>query len=275
MTYTTVMASLILGRPNTQVLDATVRIAAKFDAGVIGLAACRPIQTVCHDYAVPAALFDEDRREIARHMEAGEREFRRAVAALAGRTEWRAHTTILPLAEHLSRQARNADLVVISTEPGDGECDATRRPDVCDVVMSAGRPVLLVPDGAATKGWDRVVVAWKDTREARRAIVDALPLLKAAAKTTIVAIADDEELPETRSSVAEVVSWLGHHGIATESRVTSPSGANASDLDAIARELEADLVVAGAYGYIRQGRWVLGGITSQLFGGSRCAIVAH
>ena len=143
----TLMVNLIFGRPNTHVLDAAVRTAAKFDAGVIGFAACRPIQTICHDFAVPAVLFDEDRKEIARHVEAGELEFCHAVAQLKGRTEWRPHTTIFPLAEYLSRQARNADLIVVGTEPGDGQCDETRRPDICDFVMSVGRPVLLVPAG--------------------------------------------------------------------------------------------------------------------------------
>jgi nucleotide-binding universal stress UspA family protein len=271
----TLMVNLVLGRPNGHVLDAAVRIAAKFDAGVIGFAACRPIQTVCYDYAVPAVLFDEDRKEMARHVKAGELEFRHAVAQLKGWTEWRSHTTVFPLAEYLSRQARNADLVVVSTESGDGQCDATRRPDICDFVMSVGRPVLLVPAAAAMSGLDRVVVAWKDTREARRAIVDALPFLKAATKTTIVEIAEDEELSEARSGVAEVVSWLGHHGIRADAKVTLPSRANATQLDAIADELEADLIVAGAYGYARHGQWILGGITTQLLGGDRCAIVAH
>ncbi len=141
----TLMVNLILGRPNAHVLDAAIRIAAKFDAGVIGFAASRPIQTVCHDFAVPAVLFDEDRKEIERHVKAGELEFRHAVAHLKGQIEWRAHTTVVPLAEYLSRQARNADLVVVGTEPCDGQCDATRRPDLCDFVMSVGRPVLVVP----------------------------------------------------------------------------------------------------------------------------------
>ena len=206
-------------------------------------------------------------------VKAGELEFRHAVAKLKGCTDWRAHTTILPLAEYLSRQARNADLVLVGTEHG--QCDTTRRPDLCDFVMSVGRPVLLVPAGAAMNGLDSVVVAWKDTREARRAIVDALPFLKAATKTTIVEIADDEELPEARSAVAEVVSWLGHHGVKADAKVTLPSRANASQLEAIACELEADLVVAGAYGYTRQGQWVLGGVTTQLLAGDRCALVAH
>jgi nucleotide-binding universal stress UspA family protein len=271
----TLMVNVCLGRPNTRVLDATVRVAAKFDAGIIGVAACRPIHTVCRDFAVPAVLFDEDRKEIERHVEAGELEFRHAVAQLKGRIEWRARTTVVPLAEHLARQARNADLVVVGTEPGDGQCDTTRQPDICDFVMSAGRPVLLVPAAAPMNGLDRVVVAWKDTREARRAIVDALPFLKAAARTTIVELAEDEELPEARSGVAEVVSWLGHHGITADAKVTLPSRANATQLDAIAGELEADLIVAGAYGYVRQGQWILGGVTTQLLAGDRCAIVAH
>jgi nucleotide-binding universal stress UspA family protein len=53
------------------------------------------------------------------------------------------------------------------------------------------------------------------------------------------------------------------------------SEANAPQLAAIARELKADLIVAGAYGYSRQGQWTLGGITAELLGGERCAVVSH
>lgn len=275
MTYTTLMVNLVLGQSNAHLLDATIRIAAKFDAGVIGLAACRPIQTVCRDYTVPAVVFEEDRKEIARHAKAGELEFRRAVADLKGPIEWRTHTTIFPLADHLSHQARSADLIVVGTEPGDRQCDETRQPDICDFVMRVGRPVMLVPARATMNGFDHVLVAWKDAREAQRAIVDALPLLKASTKATVVEIADDEVLADARSSVAEVISWLGRHGVRADAKVAMSNRANASQLDAIASELGADLIVAGAYGYSRQGQWVLGGVTSELLAGDRCAIVAH
>ena len=94
-----------------------------------------------------------------------------------------------------------------------------------------------------------------------------MPFLKAATKATVVEIADNEELPAARSSVAEVVSWLGHHGVRADAKVVMPSRANAPQFDAIARKLEADVIVAGAYGYSRQGQWVLGGVTSELLAG--------
>jgi hypothetical protein len=68
---------------------------------------------------------------------------------------------------------------------------------------------------------------------------------------------------------------LAHHGIAAAAKAVPSTTANAPQLDAIADELETDLIVAGAYGYSRQHKWVLGGITSGMLAGDRCALVAH
>ena len=63
--------------------------------------------------------------------------------------------------------------------------------------------------------------------------------------------------------VAEVVSWLGHHGVTADAKAAMPSRANAPQLDAIARELKADVIVAGAYGYSRQGRGCWGALPAS------------
>lgn len=276
MTCATVMVNLTLASPNKHVLEIAASAAAKLGSGVIGLACCRPIQVICRDLAVPASLFEEDRRQIARQSEAAELEFRAAMASLEGRTEWRVRTTILPLAEYVAGEARGADLIVVGTDGGESPPDATRQVDIRDLVLRAGRPVLLVPSRARVSRFERVLVAWKDTREAQRAIADALPFLAVASNVTIVEIAAEQELADTQHRLAEVVAWLGHHGVKAKSRVVAPSKANASQLDAAADEMNADLIVAGAYGYSRQSAWVLGGVTSQLLaGGRRCALVAH
>ena len=275
MTYATLLVNLILGRPNARLLETAGSLADRFSAGVIGLGACRPIHAICHDYSVPAVLFEEDRKQIARQAQAAEAEFRAAMTRTRRPVEWRGRTSTLPLAERLAHEARAADLLVVGIGKMEAAPDATREPDICDLVMQIGRPVLLVPVAAPASSFERVVVAWKDTREAQRAIVDSLPFLGKASKVTVVEIAAEESRAEARSRLTEIVTWLARHGVVAEAKAVASTMANAPQLDAIADELGADLIVAGAYGYSRQGKWALGGITSGLLAGDRCALVAH
>ena len=72
MTLTTLMVGLQAGRSNRAVLAAAADLAERFGSGVIGVAACRPIEVACFDYSVPAKLFDEDRKQAARDLQAAE-----------------------------------------------------------------------------------------------------------------------------------------------------------------------------------------------------------
>jgi nucleotide-binding universal stress UspA family protein len=93
---------------------------------------------------------------------------------------------------------------------------------------------------------------------------------------TIAAIAAQEELAEVRTQVAEVVGWLKHHGIDARPFAAAARSSHANDLSAVADELGADLIVAGAYGHSRQREWVLGGVTSDLLlRAERCSLVSH
>jgi len=274
MSYRTLMATPIAGRTNAHMLEATAAIAGKLQAGVIGIAACRPIHCVSRDYAIPAVAFEQDRKQIERQIHDAELEFRAAMAGLAGSIDWRAHTCLEPLAAHLAEEAASADLIVAALDAPGRPVDSTRQPDLCDLVMQAGRPVLLVAT-SRPPSFDRMLIAWKDTREARRAIADALSLLAKATSVMVVAIEDFGRSADARSGVARVSAWLGRHGITAETSVVPSRMANAPQLTGIAREMNADLIVAGAYGHSRQGQWVLGGITSELLGGDQCALLSH
>jgi nucleotide-binding universal stress UspA family protein len=274
MSYRTLMTVPILGRANAHLLETTARIARRLDAAVIGVAACRPIHCIYRDYTIPAAVFEQDRRQIERQTRDAETEFRTAMAGHGGGIDWQAHTCLEPLAAHLAEEAVSADLLVVPLQGASNAVDATRQPDLCDLVMQAGRPVLLVPP-SQPNGLERALVAWKDTREARRAVADALPLLAKATTVTVVAIEDAGNAAGARTSVARVGAWLARHGIKAQAKAVPPTKANALQLIGIARDVNADLIVAGAFGYSRQGRWVLGGITSDLLSGDRCALVSH
>ena len=276
MTYASLMVSVPLGRSNDALLRVTARLAERFRSGVIGVAACRPIQAVCSDYAVPARLFEEDRKQIAIQLKAAEAEFRAALQARAGHLEWRPRTTMSALSVHLAREARSADLVLVGIDNSPSPLDPTRHVDVRDLVMQIGRPVLIVPKAAAGATLDRVLVGWKDTRESQRAIADALPFLVRAAQVTVAGIATQEELAEVRTQLVEVTGWLEHHGIAARSLATTARGTHANELGALTDELGADLIVAGAYGHSRQREWMLGGVTRDLLvRAERCSLMSH
>jgi len=269
------MVALSPGRDCQGVVGTAIGLARQFDAALLGRAYCRPIHCICGDYSVPAALFEEDRRQIDRHLRASETDFRSMAAKYDTSVDWRGESSIEPLSEHFAREAAAADIVVAGVPKAGAPPDATRQADLCDLVMQVGRPVLLVPEPGQTATFERVLVAWKDTREARRAIHDALPLLLKAGNVLVTEIASSDDLTVARESVARVSGWLARHGIAAEEKVVAAERANASQLTGLAENHAADLIVAGAYGHNRQGRWTLGGITSELLAGRRCVLLSH
>ena len=122
---------------------------------------------------------DLDRfRERAAALEA---EFRSALS-MVDNLQWRSQMTAGPPSQHVANEARGADLIVAALEPGERIFLPSPEIDVSDLLMRAGRPVLIAPPGATGLKLTRALVCWKDSREARRAVADALPILEGAAK---------------------------------------------------------------------------------------------
>jgi len=167
-------------------------------------------------------------------------------------------------------------LLITSVASGDF-FGTSRAINVADLIMRAGRPVLVVPPNVNKLALDWALVAWKDTREARRAIADALPLLQSAGQVRIVEMVEETaDWAAARLRLADVVAWLGTHGVRAQAapEITNPN--DPDQLGSIATEQGADLVVAGAYGHSRMREWVLGGVTCSLLQGQqRCSLVSH
>jgi hypothetical protein len=240
------MAALSPGRDCQGVASAAVALARQFDALLLARAYCRPIHCICGDYSVPAALFQQDRRQIERHLKISEADFRAIVAKNDQAADWQGESSTEPLSERLARESAAADIVVAGVPKAGEPPDATRQPDLCELVMQAGRPVMLVPESSRTAKFERIVVAWKDTREARRAVCDALPLLAQARKVLVVEIHRADEHAAASQSVTRVSRWLAQHGIAAEEKIVAAEMANAPQLSGLARVYEADVIVAGA-----------------------------
>jgi nucleotide-binding universal stress UspA family protein len=276
MTFKTLMVHMKLGNANGDLLRIAVDLAGRFDARVIGIAAAQPAPMVYTDGYAPGMFVEEDRAEIDREIGVAEAEFTAAFAGSPTATEWRSATIYETVADYVARECRSADLVITSGVSADPHDTArTERPG--DIVMQVGRPVLVVPRTANTLKFENMVVAWKNTREARRAISDALPLLGVATRVTIMEIGPDSDRERIEAQLSGICGWLKTHAIEAESAfVPTTTGDDAFQLNAAVEKLGTDVVIAGAYGHSRLREWALGGVTRDLtLQASYCSLLSH
>jgi nucleotide-binding universal stress UspA family protein len=106
------------------------------------------------------------------------------------------------------------------------------------------------------------LIAWKDTREARRAVVDALPLLCQANEVVVVTVDRDADTL-TQESIDDVCAFLRRHGVTARSKIIKDKHESESLLT-FARSIDAELVISGAYGHSRVRELIFGGVTRSL-----------
>jgi nucleotide-binding universal stress UspA family protein len=273
MDYKTVMVGLALDRRNDACLRVAGDLAERFGARIIGVAASDirpPMYFADGDFA--QKLFDEEAAAIERRLSELEAEFRAAVERRATALEWRS-ARALPV-PYLLQQARAADILVIGARQ-ETLVDPSSAPDPSDLVMQAGRPLIVVPSTVEWLDLRSVLVAWKDVREARRAVFDALPILAAAREVTIAEIPEqDGRRAEALAHVADVAAWLHGHGITANTVIPEKAGGVTGQIENIAANIGAGAVIAGAYGHSRLRQWVLSGVTRHLATESRrCAFL--
>ena len=115
-------------------------------------------------------------------------------------------------ARFVAAEARCADIIV-SGGQSPALSDAFSLASPMDLVMQAGRPLLVVPDKINWLDLRSVLVAWKDAPEARRALADALPMLGKAMDVTVVEIPEgDEDRSAAMARVTDVSAWLTRQG---------------------------------------------------------------
>jgi nucleotide-binding universal stress UspA family protein len=167
------------------------------------------------------------------------------------------------IADELIAQGRSADVIVVSaTNPE--EITGVERDFIEQVVMSAGRPVIVLPfDGIKTIALNEIVLGWDGGREAARAAFDALPLLKLAGRVRVVRV-DPQKDPTLRGSVpgADLAEALARHGVKAEAQGFPTDGQDEGQaLMRCAEDCGAGLVVMGAYGHSRLAEFIFGGAT--------------
>lgn len=272
----TVMVHLELGDSNAGLLTIAGALAERLQAHVIGIAAARPMPVTYGEELVAGEILALDREQIQKEIKTAEAAFRTALSGRARSLDWRADITLLSLADYVAYQARAADLILSSSQTSGLLTDDSRQMNVGDLTMKAGRPLFIVPDSVKVLKLDTILIGWKDSREARRTVSDALPLLGLGKQVTVLEIAADGGIAHANTRVRDVVAWLKKHGIAAEPLVLPAAGEDAKQLAMVAREMKADLLVAGAYGHSRLREWIFGGITYDLLlKPDRCVLTSH
>lgn len=251
-----------------------VDLADRFHGLLIGIAGRSYLQPFLAEDPVGDVESDDGERKEMMHRLAGmEKQFYVAASRSAKQVEWRG---ILDYANNLvPREARAADLVIIGRKQDPKDLYYSLDPGV--TILRAGRPVLFVPDEIDLLQARRVVVAWNDTRECRRAVRDGLPFLKEASEVMIVTVCEPRTGTQAKPSLDDVESYLVRHGIAVAAKAfLHAKQSTATELLRFAEDERADLIVAGGYGHSRLGEWVFGGVTRELLSDSPlCCLFSH
>jgi nucleotide-binding universal stress UspA family protein len=263
MTYKTILVQLDIDQPATPRTAFAWALAKRFGAELIAFCACQPQQVMS---AGEGAMVGDVL--MRRQIEEIEARFRDLKEEVRQATEDNALVSWRGLVEMPTRslleQARAADLIVTGTVGPEFFRNTHRTIDPGELILAAGRPVLFANIRLAPLTAERAVVSWKDTREARRAIADAMPFL-VGAKEVVVATAQEGDPTEARASLADVVGHLTRHGVKARSEILFPvDGEIGLAVSSAAFELGADLVVSGGYGHSRLREWTFGGVTRSL-----------
>ncbi len=262
--------------------EARVRLAAdlakRFEAMLIGVSARAILapSTPAHSGLLVAELMERQEREIAQELATAERSFRSIAQTGGEKFEWASELD--SPARVLARQSRAADIVVVGRNPHSVVSDTYRSADPGDLLMRVGCPLLIVPPGLDHLDASNVLIAWKDTREAHRAVSDSLPFLKKASSVSVLAICGSEEKRSAAMKpLAAIVASLDRHGIKASSEARLLREATVPDELLLAAErCRADLLVAGGYGHTRLQEWMLGGVTRALIQRfPKCCLLSH
>lgn len=275
MTYSTLMVHLDFYQPNDARLHVAGDMAEQFDAKLIGIASCQPQPSVYADGSFAPGLVEILRTEAEEKFTALEQRFNTAFKSRIKDIEWR--SSFASPVDFVAREARSADLVITGSNRFGGLIDPLWRLDPSELVMKLGRPMMVVPPEADRLKLSSVMVGWKDTREARRAVVDALPLLQKAKEVTVVEIIEnDDDRSAAARRVSDVATWLGRHQVDACHMVPTRRGDAVEQLGTHAGDIAADIIVAGAYGHTRLREWIFGGVTNDLITTStRCSFLSH
>jgi nucleotide-binding universal stress UspA family protein len=273
MSYAALMVYVDPDRMPEQLVRLAAHLAEQFNAALIGLSALAIQSPLVADGVLVADMSPADVKEIRAKLADKGNWFRSVAGTIHRNVEWRPVLGVPT--EVVACEAGSADLIIMGQHKT--LRDAYTGLDPGGAILRLGRPTLVVPDGVSSLRADHIVIGWKDTREARRSVRDALPFLHGATRVTIVEICESGEEGAAQEQMDDVARYLSRHHIIGGPRVIlHRDGSDAALLTRLAQDDGADLLVTGAYGHTRLGEWIFGGVTRELLATSPiCCLMSH
>ncbi len=189
----------------------------------------------------------------------------RSLSAICGREEISFEFRCLSqddCSDNVALNSLHTDLVIAGVAR-DGAMPVRWSPEA--LLLATGVPLILLPEKWDSSSIEHVVLAWNASREARRAIADALPLLVEAKSVTILTVDAESNPRHGEEPGADIAHYLSRHNVNVVVKQTSSHGQPvASAILQYAREHAADLVVIGAYSRPRTAEMIFGGVTRSL-----------
>lgn len=270
MSIASIIVSVDLGRSAAGRVRLAADLAGRLDASLTGVAARKIVlSATAGELAAAQDTYEEERAKLAADVTKARDVFNHS-AGEAPRTKWRQAES--GSEAFLVKVARGGDLIVLGRDPlQDGAGAMTADPG--SVLLEAGRPVLVVPPGIDRLKASRVVVAWKDAPEARRAVSSALPFITRADDVFVVS-AGDEARFQGAEEVAELLAQ--HRAHVTTHLLDVPAHDVADELIQFTAHQNADLIVIGGYGHSRLRQCLFGGVTREILQHTPvCCLMSH
>jgi nucleotide-binding universal stress UspA family protein len=270
--YASLMVPVHLGGNAEGPIKLAASLADRFTSRLIGVAAAEIVVPYYGDSisAADALLLQNAEQTAGEEVARAEALFRRTVGNSSA-IEWR--SSLCEPRGFILSQSRAADLLVLGRQGVDDADQGRMAVAANDLVMDLGRPILLVPPQVESLSAKHVVVAWKDTREARRAVWDALPFLVRAELVSVASVGPEAN----EQGIADVCCYLSEHHVAARPILRGGDIASEThEIIDIAQHQGADLIVAGAYGHSRMREWLFGGMSRDLLDTAPlCCLMSH
>ena len=262
MEIRSILVNVDVSAPDSAALKYAVSLAQQFNGSLVGVAADQPSLAYAGlDGSAAVDVYALERAEVETQLRRAEDAFQSLVPSTIKR-QWRGF--IAERTATLIDSARIAD-VLITTMTTTSTFHHQQVTDLGALVLSSGRPIIDVALGGTAAKFDKVCIGWKDTREARRATADALPLLKLAGEVTALTVTEGDYAAE-RASLDDLLAWLKSHGVAARADVLNNPEGYVDVLETNALAQNADLLVIGGYGHSRMREWLFGGVTRSVLG---------
>lgn len=253
------------GAQSANRLKAAMALAARHQAHLIGVYAIpHPYIPTYAEVHISQEVIENQMRQAEEAATRAGEGFKKATANSGLSVEWRQQQG--DSGRVLGFHCRYADLTVVSQPDPDQSLFAGDRDMPDRLILTAGRPVLVLPfDYAGDLAAKRVMVAWDESPLASRAVHDAMAFLKKAEKVTVMVVNPTTEEGERRDPGADISAHLARHGVKVEAdHVTSSEVDTGNMLLSRAADMAADLIVMGAYGHARWSELLLGGVTNRI-----------